>query len=54
MAVHVLIRNKEGLICTDCCDGTTRYLTDEEYAVEMLRKQLRKAELKLEEKKRGN
>ena len=42
MALTALIRNKQGLIRTDCVDGETRYLTNEEFAVEMQKKKLRR------------
>jgi hypothetical protein len=49
-----MIRNKEGLIRTDCVDGQTRYLTDEEFTVEMLKRELKQAERILKEKKDGD
>jgi hypothetical protein len=54
MYISAVVRNKEGLIKTDCADGVTRYLTDEEYVVELKRRELKQAERKLKEKKDGN
>jgi hypothetical protein len=49
MALSALIRNKQGLIRTDCVDGETRYLTDDEFKLEMKKKQLRR----LNQEKKG-
>lgn len=51
MAFGALIRNKQGLIRTDCTDGVTRYLTDKEFVVEMQKKKLRRLQKEAEDAK---